>query len=289
VDQQFSRFASRMLLFRMLAVGYMVNEHYIQMGKEPDGFWQELASGSEEHKVFNSKTWLFEARRLYLAYKRYLIIFDSCLCFENFTIPLQVTKTHLILIFKYCKDDEQQQEIFINKVVKESLSTIELKKSLIDGIPNSPKNLIIVPGLTIKKSCDLSSLGFTQVLNEVEIVRHIIANVDKFISIVLNNQWSYLPHANIFTGGRNKRPDMVFYNVIIHRYCIIDFKTRSLVSDIDRASSQMQSYVNAFDSIIDNSHHEKSLGIILGLWPIDEFYFRSLGTKSNIFYCSFSI
>lgn len=204
-------------------------------------------------------------------------------------MPLKLSKKHLLLIATHCSN-ETQQDIFIESVVRQSLNTVELKTKLLLGTAATSKGALVqVDDLVIKTSYDLRSLGIDSSWGEKAINKHIIKDISTFIKLVLGNNWSFLPDQSISIGGRDKYLDLVFYNVIAHRYLVIDLKCSSLVSGIDRARSQMTSYVKAYDLSIDFTFQKKTIGIILGKAPIDSEYFNSSGALEYIFYCEFKI
>jgi len=75
----------------------------------------------------------------------------------------------------------------------------------------------------------------------------------------------------------------------MNRYFIIDLKCGRRVSDIDRAKSQMISYVKAYNQYRDFTYQKETIGLILGKDPIDSVYFNSTETPECIFYAGFTI
>ena len=121
------------------------------------------------------------------------------------------------------------------------------------------------------------------------IKEHITKHITSFINIVLGDYWGFFPNMKFTIGGCKKYPDLVFYNRKEHRFLIIDLKCACLASSVDRAKSQMVSYVEACDKQIDLTFQKKTIGLILGKEPINDIYFNSTSTPSGIFYCGFSI
>jgi len=222
---------------------------------------------------FHSRTSLFEAKRLYNEYKRYTRVINGNLHLDNISIPPALSKKHLMLIAN-ASSDCSQQDLFIEKVVRNSLTSDNLKKELEASIPKQNNNyLLIINNLILRKKYDLRSLKIKNKMGENQIRNHIINNISCFIKIVLNNGFSFLPNQNIFIGGATGFLDLVFYDVIHHRYLIIDLKSGGKnISEINRGRSQMVSYVQAYDNVIDNSFQKKTIGLILGKEPIDIMY-----------------
>jgi len=129
---------------------------------------------------------LFEARRLYLTFKRFTNVIDGRLAIDNIRLPLGVSKKHLLLITKYC-NNEAQQDLYIDKVVRGSLNTTELKHQLLLGGVTFKRDdvLLIIEDTSIKTSYDLSCLCIDENWNENDIKQHIIKNIPIFIKTVL--------------------------------------------------------------------------------------------------------
>lgn len=166
---------------------------------------------------------------------------------------------------------------------------MELKAQLFLGVTSNPDVLLKVGNMEIKKNYNLSCLCIDNTWNENAIKKHLMENITSFIDIVLGAYWSFLPNAKYTIGSCKKYPDLVFYNIREHRFLIIDLKCASLVSSVDRAKSQMTSYVEACNNQLDWRFQKQTIGLILGKEPINDEYFNSTSTRDNIFYCAFTI
>ena len=288
INSQTRYIISRIKVESAIFVGFLINKEELKRNEKFSVFWKEVGDSLESMGCcYSRRSALFEARRLYAIFKRFTNVIDGDLTIDNIRVPLKLSKKHLLLIASYCTD-ESQQDIFIEKVVRQCLNTS--RAALISGIPSKQKDaLLMIDDLVVKTSYDLSCLGIDKTWNENIIKSYIIKNISIFIKIVLGNNWSFLPDQNIFIGGRAKYLDLVFYNVVTHRYLIIDLKCGCLVSDIDRAKSQIISYTKAYDKYLDFSFQKKTIGLILGKEPIDSLYFNSTGTCEHIFYSGFRI
>ena len=271
-------------------IGFLINREEIKRDAKFNTFWREISSGLIDIgcKV-SSRSALFEAKRLYSTFKRFTNSIEDNLKIENISIPLKLSKKHLLLIASYCRT-ESQQDIFIEKVVRHSLNASQLRSQLILGVSSKEKNAVLrIDDLVIKTSYKLTRLNIPDNWNENEIKNHIIKNISIFIKIVLGANWSFLPDQNISIGGRERYLDLVFYNVTMHRYLIIDLKISYRISEIDRAKSQIISYTEAYDSRLDLMFQKKTIGLLLGKAPIDSLFFNSTKTPENIFYSEFRI
>ena len=290
LENQTEYIVSKMAVKRAIFIGFLINQEEFLRGEAFSIFWREVSCSLEMMGCKqSSKQVLFEARMLYLTFKRFTNIINGYLTIDNICILLKLSKKHLFLIDKHCIT-ELQQDLFIRKVVWGSLNTIELKSQLLLGVVSKNKEVLLRIGNTnLRTSYDLSCLGIGDEWNENSIKAHIEKHISTFIKIVLGGSWSFLPTQKTWVGGCDKYMDLVFYNVEEHRYLVVDLKCSRLSSDIDRAKSQMASYVTAFDRRLDLKYQKKTIGLILGKQPIDSVYFNSTDVQENIFYSGFRI
>jgi predicted nuclease of restriction endonuclease-like (RecB) superfamily len=281
---------SKILVQRAILVGFLINQEELLRGEKFNTFWKEVASNLVILCCsICTRTILFEARYLFMHFKRFAYVIDGDLKIENIRVPLKLSKRHLLLLSKHC-NNEVQQDTFIEIIMRYSLNVSQLKAKLFLGITSKHMDIQLTIGdLIIKKSYDLSCLGIDETLSENKIRDIIVANITVFIKIVMGDNWGFLPNNAISIGGRPKYLDLVFYNVVMHRYLIIELKSRWLVSDIDRATSQIISYTRAYDEILDLTFQKRTIGIVLGKEPIGSEYFNSAANTENIFYAGFII
>lgn len=228
--------------------------------------------------MYSRRSTLFEAKRLYLAFKRFTFIFEGSLAVENIRIPDRITKGHLLLIAHYCQAVDQQ-DFFITKIISQGINQSDLKKQLIAGIGLlGPNDFFRVDDLIIKRSYDLRCLGIDRMWNENKIKKHILNNMVRFINLVFVVEgWVFIEENRLCFGGRKKYLDLVFYNTVYCRYVIIDLKCSCLVAELDRAKSQIVSYVKAYDEKLDLRFCQRTVGLVLGKEPIDCVYFNASG------------
>ena len=290
INNQTRLIVSKIKVQRAVFIGFLIHQEELKRGEKFNTFWKEISHTLESMACkFNSRSVLFEARRLYLTYKRFVNVIDGYLAIDNISVPAGLSIKHLLLIKKYCSNEEQQDR-FIQKVKSGSLNANELKYQLLLGITSKGDDILLtIDDTSVKTSYDLSCLGIKKNWSENDIKKHIIKNIPIFIKTVLGPDWGFFPNKKINIGGRRKHPDLVFYNVEKNRYFIIDLKCGCLVSDIDRAKSQMISYVKAYDQYRDFTYQKKTIGLILGKKPIDSVYFNSTETPEYIFYSGFKI
>jgi hypothetical protein len=280
---------AKVAVYKAFLIGFFICKLEILSGKLFGTFWaqvHDLLGDLCEPKL--SRSWLFEARLLYLRFQRFGRVINDQIHLSNLNLHPILTKKHLNLLIKYC-NSEKQENYFIEKTINGSLSAGQLKVDLELSIPSKNEHFIKIGGLPIKHDYCFKTLQIGDLWSENEIKAHIIKNIPQFIGLVLSSEWAFLPGQTIFCGGVRKFPDLCFYNVISHRYLIVDLKVSSFSGDIDRAASQINSYVKSKDACLDLQFQCKTIGLILGKKPINATYFGSLGENSNIFYSSFTV
>ena len=75
-----------------------------------------------------------------LTFKRFTNVIDGYLSIDNISIPLGVSKKHLLLIDRYCIS-ETQQDMFIKWIISDSLNgkLLQLKCEVISTLKNCGK------------------------------------------------------------------------------------------------------------------------------------------------------
>jgi hypothetical protein len=128
------RIKSKMLAQKYFYIGFLISKEEGRQGIALEKFWPGVSANLESlNCTFKSRSALFEAKRLYATFKRFGSIVGGKLSIESIIIPLGVSRRHLLLIASYCST-ESQQDLFIEKVVKHSLSCAELKLELTSAI-----------------------------------------------------------------------------------------------------------------------------------------------------------
>lgn len=80
---------------------------------------------------------------------------------NNFIFPGHITKTHLMLIAKKCKDNETQKIFFFQRVINDGLTTEHLKQLLVNTLPinNDDNSVLLLDSFVLKEHYDLSGLN----------------------------------------------------------------------------------------------------------------------------------
>jgi predicted nuclease of restriction endonuclease-like (RecB) superfamily len=278
-------------------IGFYISQEEKKRSKSFSNFWREISTElSSRQGSLSSRSKLFEARTLFYTFRRFCKIMNHQLHFKNVNFSSGLSKSHLVLIATHCKDNVEQQDIFIMQVKKYSLTTSQLKDRLKNQIPAKGDNnaLLTIGRTTIKKSYDLSCLSIDPGWSENMIKAHVIRNISVFMKIVLGgDDWCFIPRKKFSIGGRKKFPDLVFYDLIDNRYLIIDLKCSHFSAELDRAKSQIFAYQVACNKSLDASIENKTIGLILGKNSSNHLsnneYFMSTETPDLVFYSSFLI
>lgn len=244
IDAEERYIRSKILVQRLICIGYFIKREELKRNTKFNHFWEILSWRLKNTGCkFYSRTLLFEAKRLYEIYKRFVNVIYDKVQIDNITIPLGLSKNHLLLIGAYCKS-EIQQNLFIEKVIRHSLNISDLREQLVVSVDlKNPDTLLIVDSLHLKTNYDLRVLEIGSNWTENQIKCHIMANISTFIKFFFNDSsWGFFPCQNAYIGGKKKYLDLVFYNAIEHRYLIIELKMSCRASDIDRAKTQINSY-----------------------------------------------
>lgn len=65
---------------------------------------------------------------------------------------------------------------------------------------------------------------------------------------------------NIHVGGKDRYIDLLFYNISLHCYCVIELKSREFDP---RDAGQISFYISAVDSLIKGPHDNPTIGLLL--------------------------
>ena len=157
-DSQTRNLLSRIRVQRSMVLGFLIHQEEIKRGINFQQFYSEISESLRDLGCrYHSRTLLFESRRLYSIYARFTKVINNKLSIENISIPLSLSKKHLLKIASKCKDEETQ-DIFINKVIERSLTVDQLVDVLNVEVSDELDVLLIVDNLKIKNLYDFNSL-----------------------------------------------------------------------------------------------------------------------------------
>lgn len=196
--------------------------------------------------------------------------------------PISGTLSHLLSWSHYYEilkaDDKLEISFYIKECEKEKWSVRELKrqmKSMLfhrialgkdkEGILDLAQKGIEVqkPEDVIKDPYVLEFLGFPEqdLYNESSLEEALINSLGKFM-LELGKGFAFIGRQYRFSiAGRHYYVDLVFYNVILKCYCLIDLK-RGEVQHED--VGQMNFYLNYFRKEVCTEDDNEPIGIILG-------------------------
>ena len=183
----------------------------------------------------------------------------------------QLSWSHMVKLLPI--KNKNERNYYINQVILNSLSIRELidlknnkaydrlsykDKESIELIANGNNQLTIED--MIKDPILINVDNNTKELNELALHKYIINMLEnKFL--VLGTGFTLAGHEyKINVGGITYRIDLLFFNVKLNSYIVVEVKTSGLKhSDI----SQLQFYVNYVDRNIKEKNHNKTIGILI--------------------------
>lgn len=114
----------------------------------------------------------------------------------------------------------------------------------------------------IKNPVVAEFLGFhrSSKYNESQLEQALIANLQQFI-MELGRGFAFVDRQkHIYAGGDDYFVDLVFYNINLHAYVLLDLKTHKLThQDV----GQMDMYVRMYDDLIKGADDNPTIGILL--------------------------
>lgn len=113
---------------------------------------------------------------------------------------------------------------------------------------------------TFKDSYNLSFLGATEKVRENKLRAMLVDRAARFI-VELGVGFSYVGKAmTINVGGEDFEMDLLFYHVILHRYVVIELKTRRFKP---QDLGQLSFYMSAVDRQVKSKQDGKTIGLLL--------------------------
>ena len=165
--------------------------------------------------------------------------------------------------------DEKEMKFYENYAIKNKLSVRELQKAvhnnMILRVPDSQQKLInkeTKPKDIIKDPYILDFLGLDEVkeLKESALENKLIEHLEKFL-LELGRGFAFVGRQYRLTLAEDSfYADLVFYNIPLKSYVIIELKTRKLKH---QDLGQLQMYVNYFDQEIKDENDNNTIGILL--------------------------
>ena len=166
--------------------------------------------------------------------------------------------------------DDKEFKFYEQYAIEQRLSVRELQKAVQNNtmlrVENKPKKLAtttsIKPKEIIKDPYILDFLGLDEVNqgDEKLLESKLIEHLEKFL-LELGRGFAFVKRQYRLTLSEdNFYADLVFYNIPLKCYVVIELKTRKLKH---QDLGQLQMYVNYFDREVKNDDDNKTIGILL--------------------------
>lgn len=201
--------------------------------------------------------------------------FDSEICPQAvgdliFSVPWG---HHRILIDKYFVSGDCEIALFyVNKVVEEGWSRSVLKSFIDTSLHlrqgkalTSFSRLLPVPDsdLAQEMTKDPYIFDFTEMTEpykERELKKALMANISRFL-LELGSGFAYVGEEyRLKVGHTEQFIDLLFYNIKLHSYCVIEVKTGSFgAGDI----GQLGTYMTAVNHILKTEHDNPTIGLLI--------------------------
>ncbi len=165
--------------------------------------------------------------------------------------------------------DDKEFKFYERYAIEQHLSVRELQKAVQNNtmirVENEPKKLAttpLKPKEIVKDPYILDFLGLDEVKqgDEKLLESKLIEHLEKFL-LELGRGFAFVKRQYRLTLSEdNFYADLVFYNIPLKCYVVIELKTRKLKH---QDLGQLQMYVNYFDREVKNDDDNKTIGILL--------------------------
>lgn len=176
---------------------------------------------------------------------------------------------HHILIIQKCKNLDESL-FFIDKTIENNWSRsllenfLDLYRRSQNPITNIDKFIPEIDGdlssEIVKDTYNFDFLSITQKYNEKELKDAIANNIERFL-LELGNGFAYVgKEVRLLAGNTELFCDLLFYNIKIHSYVVIEIKT---VTYKPEHLGQLLGYVGTIDNTLKGEIDNPTIGIII--------------------------
>lgn len=179
---------------------------------------------------------------------------------------------HLRTIIDYCGSDKDKAIFFIKKAEENNWSRAVLLNFLDTNLYEREGKAISNFSLTLPKpGSDLAQeatkdpyqfdfLSLTETYNEKQLKDALMDNLQKFL-LELGTGFSFVGREYRLVVGKTEQfIDMLFYNFELHRFVVIEMKTREFKPE---DMGQLSTYVAAVDGIMKKEGDDKTIGLLI--------------------------
>lgn len=187
-------------------------------------------------------------------------------------IPFGLPWGHLRTIIDACGDDKDRAVFFMKKTMENNWSRAALLNFLDTNLCEREGKAVSNFSLTLPKpGSDLAQeatkdpyqfdfLSLTETYNEKQLKDALMDNLQKFL-LELGTGFSFVGREYRLVVGKTEQfIDMLFYNFELHRFVVIEMKTREFKPE---DMGQLSTYVAAVDGIMKKEGDDKTIGLLI--------------------------
>ena len=177
------------------------------------------------------------------------------LSFTHYTYLIRLEEKEMKFYEQYAIEQNLTVRELQKAVQNNTMLRVDFKQEVLSITPQKPKDIIKDPYILDFLGLDEISSG-----NEKLLESKLIEHLEKFL-LELGRGFAFVKRQYRLTLSEdNFYADLVFYNIPLKCYVVIELKTRKLKH---QDLGQLQMYVNYFDQEIKNEEDNKTIGILL--------------------------
>jgi len=210
-----------------------------------------------------SKSTLWDCQKFY---KKLQSLTGELICNKNGELNFQLSFTHYVYLIRL---DDKEMQFYEKYAIEQRLSVRGLQKAVQSNTilrANREQKALttttIKPKEVIKDPYILDFLGLDEIHNGQEKIleNRLVEHLEKFL-LELGRGFAFVGRQYRLTLSEDSfYADLVFYNIPLKCYVIIELKARKLKH---QDLGQLQMYVNYFDREIKDENDNKTIGILL--------------------------
>jgi len=239
-----------------------------QQGKEKAGYGKNIIKNLSKKLTLKygkgfSKTTLWDCQKFYTKLQS---LTGVLICNKNGELNFQLSFTHYTYLIRL---EDKEMQFYEKYAIEQRLSVRGLQKAVQSNTilrANQEQKALttttIKPKEVIKDPYILDFLGLDEIHNGQEKIleNRLIEHLEKFL-LELGRGFAFVGRQYRLTLSEDSfYADLVFYNIPLKCYVIIELKARKLKH---QDLGQLQMYVNYFDREIKDENDNKTIGILL--------------------------
>jgi len=239
-----------------------------QKGKEKAEYGKNIIQNLSKNLTLKygkgfSKSTLWDCQKFY---KKLQSLTGELICNKNGELNFQLSFTHYVYLIRL---DDKEMQFYEKYAIEQRLSVRGLQKAVQSNTilrANREQKALttttIKPKEVIKDPYILDFLGLDEIHNGQEKIleNRLVEHLEKFL-LELGRGFAFVGRQYRLTLSEDSfYADLVFYNIPLKCYVIIELKARKLKH---QDLGQLQMYVNYFDREIKDENDNKTIGILL--------------------------